>query len=158
MNNSKKKEYKQHKYQTNSLNIYPKISKLIGLTLLALFLSNCGDQKKSSCNQLTRKISSLEETVTNNLRTKDLTKIAETAQEFENTSEKITKHNFTDIELNNYAQNLGNIYQEYANTTQNFIVAFNVKDQDKGILYQQKLSELFVKQQILVREINQYCQ
>ncbi len=130
----------------------------INLALIVFLFSGCGDSRVSECRKIIIRVSSLQEKIQENLASEDLDVIREIAQEFQVTGEQITNDNFKDVILNNYAQDLGLLYQEYAINTLNFISAFEVKDQEKGILYQQQLINLFPQQEKLVNEINQYCQ
>jgi len=138
--------------------IIKKFIRLINLALVVFLFSGCGDSRISECRKIIIRVSSLQEKIEDNLTSEDLDVIREVAQEFQVTGEQMTDDSFKDVTLDSYAQDLGLLYQEYATNTLNFISAFEVKDQEKGILYQQQLTNLFPRQEKLVNEINQYCQ
>ncbi|WP_069791485.1 hypothetical protein A5482_003320 [Cyanobacterium sp. IPPAS B-1200] len=120
------------------------------------FLAGCTNERISSCRQLTNSISPIEEKM-NDLEDNNLDMILDTAQTFELTSQTITNQSFEDDNLREYALRLSQVYQEYADNTKNFVDAYEKKDQEKGIFYQQQLINLFSRQQEIVQTINSYC-
>jgi len=93
----------------------------------------------------------------NDLEDNNLEMILDTAQTFELTSQAITNQSFENDNLREYALRLSQVYQEYADNTKNFVDAYEKKDQEKGIFYQQQLINLFSRQQEIVQTINNYC-
>jgi len=120
------------------------------------FLAGCTNERISSCRQLTNSISPIEEKM-NDLEDNNLEMILDTAQTFELTSQAITNQSFENDNLREYALRLSQVYQEYADNTKNFVDAYEKKDQEKGIFYQQQLINLFSRQQEIVQTINNYC-
>ncbi|AFZ48623.1 hypothetical protein Cyast_2680 [Cyanobacterium stanieri PCC 7202] len=128
----------------------------ISYFLLSLLIIGCADSKTSSCRQLFNFTSTLQETITN-LDDNNLQAIADTANTFELTSQAIANYNFEDANLGNNAIQLSQIYQAYADNTRDFVDAYQIKNQEKGILSQQNLTDLFIQQRQLVEQINNYC-
>ncbi|MBE9221356.1 hypothetical protein IQ215_01475 [Cyanobacterium stanieri LEGE 03274] len=123
---------------------------------LYLFVISCADARISSCRQLVKIILPLEEKIST-LNDNDLEMILDTATTFELTSKIINEQTFEDNNLQRYSLKLSQIYQEYGENTRKFIDAYQTKNQDEGIFYQQKIINLFSQQNEVINEINDYC-
>lgn len=121
-------------------------------------LLGCFNSKKSQCNKIIKISSQLAEVTHSNLETQDRNKILETADKFHGTAEEILAQKITDQPLEEYSKNLSNIYQRYSEFTKKFIIAFENKDTENGILLKEKLINLAHEQEKLVNNINNYCQ
>jgi hypothetical protein len=138
-----------------------KISKIIiffPILCLNLTLAGCLNSKLKSCRQIIAITQEVEENAKENLASQNINNILQVADSFESASQKVLKEKIKDVELAKYTQNLGNIYQDYAIITRNFITAFQQKDQEKAIFYKEEVNRLFTQQQKLVNQINNYCQ
>lgn len=128
----------------------------INYFLLSVLLIACADSKTSDCRQLFDFTSTLEESI-NNFDNHNIEAIIDTANTFELTSQGMVNYNFEDHSLQNNATQLAQIYQEYADSTRDFIDAYKIKDQEKAIFSRQKLTDLFIQQRQIVERINDYC-
>lgn len=129
-------------------------------TLIAFFLYlllvSCADKKISGCRRLVSVITPLEEKIKES-DDNNLEAILDTAQTFELTSQAMMNQTFDDDNLQKYSSKLSQVYQNYADNTRSFVDAYEKKDQEKGIFYQQQIINLFSQQTDIVREINGYC-
>lgn len=121
-------------------------------------MAGCLNSKLKSCRQIIAITQEVEENAKENLASQNINNILQVADSFELASQKVLKEKIKDAELAKYTQNLGNIYQDYAIITRNFITAFQQKDQEKAIFYKEEVNRLFTQQQKLVNQINDYCQ
>ncbi|MGY6528359.1 MAG: hypothetical protein ACXITR_00375 [Cyanobacterium sp.] len=132
------------------------LTQILITIFISSFLVSCADARVSGCRQLTKSISPLEEKL-QGLDDTNLESILDTAQTFELTSQALTNQTFEDDSLQSHSLRLSGVYQEYADNTRSFVDAYEKKDQDKAIFYQQRIIDLFLKQEEVLQVINSYC-
>ncbi len=132
---------------------------IIFLQIIVLHFSllGCINGKGKSCQQIIKLTSEVEKNAKDNLTNKNINNILKVADSFDNAGQKMLQEKIKDKTLAEYGKNLGQIYLDYGKNTRNFVDAFKDKDQEKAILYQAEISNLFTKQQQLVTKINDYC-
>ncbi|MFM7575601.1 MAG: hypothetical protein ACKO5Q_01470, partial [Microcystaceae cyanobacterium] len=88
----------------------------------------------------------------------DPQKILAFAQTFEDTAKKIQGMSFNDPQLQTYQQALAAIYQSNAEATRNIVSAIQTKDITTAKMAQAQVKETGQKEQIVINQMNQYCQ
>jgi mevalonate kinase len=126
--------------------------------LITFLLNGCGNDKLAKCREIITIAVEIDQKTKENLNNKNAENVLAVADIFEKNSTQIKKIIIKDEQLNKYSKELGEIYQKYAETTRNFIVAFQDKNVEQAVFYKEEISKLFQKQQQLVTEINSYCQ
>jgi hypothetical protein len=142
MKNRKKKDY----------------NPLLFLLIISYFLTGCSNDRLVKCKEIiavTLKIEEEIKTNLNNQNSKDITKVADA---IDNTAKEIKNIKIRDEQLEQYNQELGALYQDYASETREFLEGFQDKNLDKALLHKKNIDDLFVKQQELVKNINNYCE
>ncbi|MBL1209763.1 hypothetical protein [Geminocystis sp. GBBB08] len=141
------------------MGLQKKYFKILLLFLSISFaLSGCFNNRRSQCDQIINVSNQLAEVTQSNLATKDLTKILEIADIFDQSAQLILDKKITDEPLSEFSQKLAKIYQNYAIVTRNFITSFQNKDTENAVIYQQQVINLSQEQENLVNNINSYCQ
>lgn len=129
---------------------------LIFLVVTSL-LSACGNDKSIKCREIITIAVKLDKETKNKLTDQNPNNVLKVADIFDNSAKEIKNIKIKDEQLNKYNQELGAIYQNYAQSTRNFVKAFEEKDLDKALFEKEQISQLFQRQQTLVNDINNYC-
>jgi hypothetical protein len=123
-----------------------------------LLLISCAENKISQCQKiiiLTQKMAEESETYR---QTKDIKKVLQVADIFEETAQQMKQLNIEDEQLIEYQMGFAEIYQGNADTTRQFVAALNDKDINTAKLMQQQVQQLGKKEQKLGTQMNNYCQ
>jgi hypothetical protein len=130
------------------------------LILLSLnfFLTSCTNSKIKSCQQISEIYLEINQKTEANLNNKDLEKIKDVAQSFSQASSQLKNLNIKGKDLNQYNQELAEIYQAYADNTLNFLKAFEAKNLEQAIYYKEEVTKNSQKQEEIINNINNYCQ
>lgn len=120
-------------------------------------LFSCANQKSLTCKQIKTLVTDLSAKIEPALASDNVVEIKAIAQEFEMTSEKLLQIETNDDFLSQSTENLASTYREYGEVTSDFLQAFTTKNTENAIASKQAVNQLFIKQQQLVREINDYC-
>lgn len=131
---------------------------LSNLLLMSFLLNGCGNDKIAKCREIITLAVEIDQKTKENLNNKNAENVLAVADIFEKNSTQIKNLSIKDEQLNKYANQLSDIYQQYAEATRNFMVAFQAKKVEQAIFYKEQISELFQKQKQLVSDINNYCQ
>lgn len=133
-------------------------SLLLIFLLISYLLTGCFNDKKIKCREITTIAVQLDNETKSNLTNQNPKNVLAVADAFDNSAKRIKTIKIKDQQLNKYNEELGNIYQEYAEATRNFIKAFQDKDLDEALNQKEKVTNLFQQQQQVVNNINNYCQ
>jgi hypothetical protein len=80
------------------------------------------------------------------------------AKAFEEAGQQVQALNLKDNQLITYQQELANIYDGNAEATRNIINAIKSKDILTAKLAQDQVRQIGKKEQLLITQMNQYCQ
>lgn len=142
--------------------LFKSIKKIPNLVLISLFstslLSGCSSDRLVKCAEIVNIATEMSKETQDNLANKNVKNVLAVADIFEKNSVQIKGIRIRDKQLNEYSKELSNIYQQYADSTRNFIEAFQDKDVEQALFYKEEISKLFEQQQQVVNDINQYCQ
>ncbi|MEA5532708.1 hypothetical protein [Crocosphaera sp. XPORK-15E] len=94
----------------------------------------------------------------NNRQTKDIKKVLQVADSFEETAQQMKQLKIEDQQLVEYQMGFAEIYQGNADTTRQFVSALNNQDISTAKLMQQQVQQLGKKEQELSNQMNIYCQ
>ena len=132
---------------------------LILLTLpLSLMLSSCAETKTAQCQKVILITKKIAEESANNRDSTDPEKILTVAKAFEEAGQQVQALNLKDNQLRTYQQELANIYDGNAEATRNIINAIKSKDILTAKLAQDQVRQIGKKEQLLITQMNQYCQ
>lgn len=132
---------------------------LILLTLpLSVMLSSCAETKTAQCQKIILITKKIAEESANNRDSTDPEKILTVAKAFEEAGQQVQALNLKDNELRTYQQELANIYDGNAEATRNIINAIKSKDILTAKLAQDQVRQIGKKEQLLITQMNQYCQ
>ena len=132
---------------------------LILLTLpLSLMLSSCAETKTAQCQKIILITKKIAEESANNRDSTDPEKILTVAKAFEEAGQQVQALNLKDNQLRTYQQELANIYDGNAEATRNIINAIKSKDILTAKLAQDQVRQIGKKEQLLITQMNQYCQ
>lgn len=126
-------------------------------SLIASLISSCGNDRLTKCREVITVALVVNQKTEENLGSKNIEDVTSVADVFEQSSQQIKNIKIKDEQLKEYTQKLSDIYQEYANTTRNFIDATKAENIDSARLHTKEIEKLFEKQKPLVTQINQYC-
>lgn len=127
-------------------------------TAIPLILSSCAEGKVSQCQKIISITKNMEEISQKSRQTQDLDEVLKVADAFETSAESLKKLNLTDKKLAEYQAKLAEIYRGNAQSTRQFVFAFNKRDIAGVSLAKQEVQILGQQEQQLVVKINQYCQ
>ena len=102
---------------------------LSNLLLITVFLNGCGNDKLAKCREIISLAVEIDQKTKENLNNKNAENVLGVADVFEKNSTQIKNLSVKDEQLNKYSKELSDIYQQYAEATRNFMVAF----QDKNV-------------------------
>jgi cell division protein FtsB len=131
---------------------------LVVVTILNISLWGCTIGKMGTCNLLKEINIELQETATNYQNSDNIDEIKQVANKFKEAEEKILAAKVKDQNLLESSQKLANIYAQYSQVTIDYISAYQKKDGVTMNQYQQKMNQLFAEQNIVIQQINDYCQ
>jgi tricorn protease-like protein len=132
---------------------------LILLTLpLSVMLSSCAETKTAQCQKIILITKKIAEESANNRDSTDPEKILTVAKAFEEAGQQVQALNLKDNQLRTYQQELANIYDGNAEATRNIINAIKSKDILTAKLAQDQVRQIGKKEQLLITQMNQYCQ
>ena len=132
---------------------------LILLTLpLSLMLSSCAETKTAQCQKIILITKKIAEESANNRDSTDPEKILTVAKAFEEAGQQVQSLTLKDNQLRTYQQELANIYDGNAEATRNIISAIKSKDILTAKLAQDQVRQIGKKEQLLITQMNQYCQ
>jgi hypothetical protein len=132
---------------------------LILLTLpLSVMLSSCAETKTAQCQKIILITKKIAEESANNRDSTDPEKILTVAKAFEDAAQQVQALNLKDNQLRTYQQELANIYDGNAEATRNIISAIKSKDILTAKLAQDQVRQIGKKEQLLITQMNQYCQ
>jgi hypothetical protein len=132
---------------------------LILLTLpLSLMLSSCAETKTAQCQKVILITKKIAEESANNRDSTDPEKILTVAKAFEEAGQQVQALKLKDNQLRTYQQELANIYDGNAEATRNIINAIKSKDILTAKLAQDQVRQIGKKEQLLITQMNQYCQ
>jgi hypothetical protein len=132
---------------------------LILLTLpLSLMLSSCAETKTAQCQKIILITKKIAEESANNRDSTDPEKILTVAKAFEEAGQQVQALKLKDNQLRTYQQELANIYDGNAEATRNIINAIKSKDILTAKLAQDQVRQIGKKEQLLITQMNQYCQ
>jgi len=132
---------------------------LILLTLpLSVMLSSCAETKTAQCQKIILITKKIAEESANNRDSTDPEKILTVAKAFEEAGQQVQALNLKDNQLRTYQQELANIYDGNAEATRNIISAIKSKDILTAKLAQDQVRQIGKKEQLLITQMNQYCQ
>ena len=129
-----------------------------GLLAITLMLSSCAEGRISQCQKIIAITKKMEEISQQNRQTQDLDAVLKVADAFETSAESLKKLNLADQQLVEYQAKLAEIYRGNAQSTRQFVSAFNKRDIPGVTLAKQEVQILGQQEQELVAKINQYCQ
>ena len=98
----------------------------------------------------------MEEISEKSRQTQNLDEVLKVADAFENSAESLKKLNLDDKKLAEYKVKLAEIYRGNAQSTRQFVSAFNNRDIPGVTLAKQEVQILGQQEQQLVGKINQY--
>lgn len=139
------------------LNSSKKYYLLLILIITNLLLVSCGNDKLIKCQKITTLALTLDQEVKENLKNNDPNSVKKVITIFEQKSKELKNIPIRDEKLNQYNQQLSQIYQQYGENTHQFLKNFEAKNVEKTLFYQQEINTLFQQQKQLVTEINNYC-
>lgn len=138
------------------------LSKKIGIFYLTIACSllavSCAQTKISQCQSIIEITQKIAEESKENRQTKDIQKVLQVADSFEEAAEDMKNLTIEDEELIRYQTGLAEVYEGNGKTTRDFIAALQQKDITTAKLNQQKVQQIGQKEQELVTEMNLYCQ
>ena len=119
-------------------------------------LWGCTSKKISSCTAIQELNTELTENVSQYLNSENLQEIKIVADAFTQVQEKLSNL-IKDETLSEFTQELGDIYRQYSEVTNQYLVAYEKRDRDKIIESKEKLKQLFQEQTQIIKQINSYC-
>ena len=128
------------------------------LAAISLTLSSCVEGKISQCQKIIVITKNMEEISQKNRQTQNLDEVLKVADAFETSAESLKKLNLSDKKLAEYQAKLAEIYRGNAQSTRQFVSAYNKRDVSGVTLAIQEVKILGQQEQQLVAKINQYCQ
>ncbi|MEA5510919.1 hypothetical protein VB715_14190 [Crocosphaera sp. UHCC 0190] len=123
-----------------------------------LWLGSCAENKISQCQKIILITQKIAEESSNNRQTKDIKKVLQVADSFEETAQQMKQLKIEDEQLVEYQMGFAEIYQGNADTTRQFVSALNNQDISTARLMQQQVQQLGKKEQELSSQMNSYCQ
>jgi hypothetical protein len=121
-------------------------------------LSSCAETKTAQCQKIILITKKIAEESANNRDSTDPEKILTVAKAFEEAGQQVQALNLKDNQLITYQQELANIYDGNAEATRNIINAIKSKDILTAKLAQDQVRQIGKKEQLLITQMNQYCQ
>jgi hypothetical protein len=138
------------------------------LATISLILSSCTEGKISQgkisqgkisqCQKIIVITKNMEEVSQKSRQTQNLDEVLKVADAFETSAESLKNMNLSDKKLAEYQAKLAEIYRGNAQSTRQFVSAFNKRDIPGVTLAKQEVQILGKQEQQLVAKINQYCQ
>ena len=119
-------------------------------------LWGCNSKKISSCTAIQELNTELTENVSQYINSENLQEIKIVADGFTQVQEKLSNL-IKDETLSEFTQELGDIYRQYSEVTNQYLVAYEKRDRDKIIESKEKLKQLFQEQTQIIEQINSYC-
>jgi hypothetical protein len=135
-----------------------KLTKLLWVFLLSIVLSSCSNSKVRNCQKIQKIYLEIYEKTEANLSTQNPEQIKEVAQVFTSASTQVKELNIKDETLNQYGQQLAEIYQAYSDNTLNFLKAFQSKNSEQAISYKKEIDQNNQKVEEVINNVNNYCQ
>ena len=133
---------------------------IILLTIVTIFnltLWGCAGKKITSCNSIKEVATELNDKVQIYLTSEEMNQIKTVAQQFQQAQEKILSSAVKDKYLSDSADKLADIYQKYSQITNDYITAYQNKNSEQIAKYKQEINQLFVQQEQLIQQVNNYC-
>lgn len=130
---------------------------VLGLAL-AVVLSACSETKVAQCQKLILITKKMAEEGAKNRNVTDPTKILDFAIGFEEAAQNVQSLQLADDQLQTYQQDLAAIYDNNAEATRNIVSAIKSKDILTAKLAQEQVKKTGQKEQLLITQMNQYCQ
>ena len=121
-------------------------------------LSSCAETKTAQCQKIILITKKIAEESANNRDSTDPEKILTVAKAFEEAGQQVQALTLKDNQLRTYQQELANIYDGNAEATRNIINAIKSKDILTAKLAQDQVRQIGKKEQLLITQMNQYCQ